>query len=162
MRQTVAMMGRLARAASVDPLVRHVAMGLIDGISGRDSTAQIQAIRNWLAARWEFVRDPTGAEAITAPADLLRGALTPTGHVGTLRGDCDDVATMAAALGRAIGLRARFVVVGFSVAPQSAPYRHVWAELSGPTLHPQWVELDVTRGQQDLPPTVARWLIIPT
>jgi len=68
---------------------------------------------------------------------------------GIVQVDCDDVAMLAAALGKAVGLRARFVVVGFD--SRTAPYRHVWAELSPRARVPMWSEMDVTRPAQGLP-----------
>ncbi|MGH3589542.1 MAG: transglutaminase domain-containing protein [Pseudonocardiaceae bacterium] len=101
-------------------------------------------MREWVEAHTEFLRDPDGAEMLHGPSWQIQTVLTQ----GRVYVDCDDVAMLAAALGKAIGLRARFVVVAFS--SPNAPFRHVWTELS-PRPTPQWVEVDVTRPAQGLP-----------
>lgn len=93
-------------------------------------------LRSWLAAAWHFVRDPTGVELVFRPERLLDQY---TNH-GMASGDCDDAAVLSAALGKAIGLRARFVVLGF-FGPRM-PFSHVYTELLGPD---GWQEMDVTR-----------------
>jgi len=70
------------------------------------------------------------------------------GQRGVAQVDCDDVAMLGAALGKAVGLRARFVAVAFG--PRGAPYRHVWAEL-GPRTNNVWLDMDTTRPAQGLP-----------
>ena len=142
---TVMRMRRLARQGMVHPVVRRQALEIVAGIPGRDADAQIAALHQWLARHSWFVRDPKIAELLVSPwqqlADLTRQ--------GILTYDCDDAAMLAAALGGAIGLRARFVVVGFR--SRSAPFRHVWTELSPPVRPPRWTALDVTRKSQRLP-----------
>jgi hypothetical protein len=156
-RATVRWMKRLASEGRLSPIVRDYALRIARGIPGRDGTSQALAIRRWLASNIEFRRDPYGAELLYTPARLLR-ILTKQGP--PLYIDCDDVAILAAALGGAVGLRSRFQVVGF-LSP-SAPYRHVWADLSSPSRGARWVDMDVTRQAQ---PTAAqgaisrRWLV---
>lgn len=63
-------------------------------------------------------------------------------ELGHASGDCDDAAILGAALALEMGLRARFIVLGFQ---PWGPYAHVYAEVSegGP-----WVDLDVTAPHQ--------------
>lgn len=148
-------MRRFAQGGSVDPVVRQLALAITDGIAGRSGEAQAAAIRAWLDQHVQFVRDPDGAELLIRPREavsLLRL------HGPPLRIDCDDVAVLAAALGKAVGLRARFVLVGFGPRkPQ--PFRHVWTELSDPVRR-YWIGTDVTRAQQPLPPAINRRVAI--
>lgn len=140
----VSHMRRLARAGSAHPRVRQLAASIVAGVPGKDGTLQAQVIREWIADRTDFLRDPKGTELLHAPALLSQWVLTR----GRVAIDCDDVATWAAALGMAVGLRARFVLVGFGPPPR-IPLRHVWAELSDPH-HVNWVDVDVTRPAQGL------------
>ncbi len=71
--------------------------------------------------------------------------------------DCDDAAILAAGLGKAVGLLARFVLVGFRSS--RAPFSHVWTELRSPTGGP-WVEMDVTRSVQRLPSRETRVRVV--
>jgi hypothetical protein len=140
---TLALMRARARADAISPVVRRLATGIAASVGSYDGTAQALAIRDYLADYTQFLRDPQGAELLHSPAYLagllLRG--------GTVYVDCDDVAALAASLGLAVGLRARFIAVAFG-SPRS-PYRHVWTELRSPVGGP-WVSCDVTLAQQGL------------
>lgn len=152
---TVRRMRRLAVAGQADPDVRRLALRITDGFRGQDSLGMIGAIRGWMMNHIVFTRDPRKHELLIAPRILVQ-SLRKQGNHGILRIDCDDVATLAAALGGAVGLDARFVVVAYLSKTKGAP-RHVWAELS-PPLKKQWQEVDVTRDFQGLPPQSAiRW-----
>lgn len=136
-------MKRLARAGSIAPLVRQTAIDITYGMGG-DPTAQARVLREWLAVSILFQRDPRGTEALHDPVVVLRAILTR----GTASVDCDDVAMLAAAMGLSLGLRARFVVVGFS---PTGPFRHVWTDLADPRPSaPGWVECDITRPAQHI------------
>lgn len=123
------------------PLVRQMAASIVDGIPGLQSSLQIRAIRNWIEDHVGFLRDPRGMELLWTPELMVRTILTK-GHLNV---DCDDVATLAAALGLSIGLRARFVLVGFHTP--AAPFRHVWTDLADPR-GSSWIDLDTTRPSQ--------------
>lgn len=146
---TLAQMKGLVNNESTHPLVRGLAAKLARESGSQDSTDHARAIHDWMEERTTFLRDPSGVEALHGPALMVNGILTD----GSIAIDCDDVAILAAALGKAIGLHARFVVVGFS--PQG-PFRHVWAELRARAQGSPWVEFDLTRQDQDLPPRIAR------
>lgn len=125
----------------------------IAGPYGSDGAAQAVAIRAWLEDHVAFLRDPDGVEMLHGPAWQVRRALTQ----GVVYVDCDDVAVLAAALGKAAGLKARFVVVGFG-SPK-APFRHVWTELAAPGSR-HWIECDITRPAQGLPESASRVLTV--
>lgn len=137
--RTVALMRRLAIAAHTDPVVRGMASQLAAPARG-DVPLQIARLRRFLRDRCRFVADPRYAEAVTPPRHLLTTIRT-RGHCA---GDCDDVATLGAALGLSIGLPARFVVIGRQA------FEHVYAELMDPG-GGHWYQLDVTRPFQRIP-----------
>lgn len=141
----LAHMRKVAREGALDPLVRHMAVRIVENVPGQDRRAQADAIRDWLIETTRFLPDPTNAELLHTPRRILEilQAGTPT-----VRIDCDDVAVLGAAVAGAIGLRARFVVVGFH-APD-APFRHVWTEIRPPN-RARWIDLDITRQSQELP-----------
>lgn len=126
------------------PMVRLTATEIVVGIGGMDGVEQAHAIRDYLQNYTEFLRDPDGVEMLHGPVWQLQQIR----QRGVVQVDCDDVAMLSAALGKSVGLRARFVVVAFD--RPDAPYRHVWAELS-PRGVPQWIDMDVTRPAQGLP-----------
>lgn len=139
---TLRVMADMARRSSILPIVRQAAVSAVRGLPGNDGTGHARLIRDWVSDRTYFLNDPLYAEALHVPGWSLAQILT-RGNVGL---DCDDVATLAAAMGLSVGLRARFVIAGFS-SPQ-APYRHVWTELSGASGPPRWVAVDPTRPVQ--------------
>lgn len=134
-------MRQLARAAAIQLLVRTEAVRLVLGV--RSPALQVRILRDWTSAHTDFLADPTPVETLHDPAWSIRQILTR----GLVQVDCDDVAMIAAAMGLSIGLRARYVVVGFS--SPNAPFRHVWTDLSGPG-PPRWVPVDPTRPLQGL------------
>lgn len=140
--------------AVTHPLVRWFAVDCARQARTGDIRGQIAAIRAFLTQHVHFVPDPLTVEWLTPPPALLQ---TIVDRYYTMA-DCDDVATLGAALGGAIGIPSRFVVLGF-VHP-NAPMGHVYTELFDGT---QWVELDITRSAQQLPMAgaIARQWIVP-
>lgn len=134
-------MRQLVNAATGDPVVRAVASRIAIAHGSKYGYPQARGIRDYIDTRCVFLRDPRDRELLHTPRLLLE-MIARDGYAAC---DCDDVATLGAALGKAVGLRARFVVVGFH--RPDAPFRHVWTELSDPSRE-RWVELDVTRGAQ--------------
>lgn len=137
---TVRMMQQIVRQSLALPLVRHTASSVVTGLNGRNTVAQAQAIRGWVDHHTVFLRDPRGTELLHTPLWLLR----EIGRQGFGQVDCDDVAMLAAALGMAIGLRARFALVG-----RGHGFEHVFTELGDPAGR-RWIEQDTTRPSQDL------------
>ncbi len=120
------------------PLVRQCAATIAAG-TGTASRYQTRLVREWLARYVGFLRDPIGHELLHTP-ELLVAAIQQHGAVDV---DCDDVAMLGAALGMAIGLRARFVMIG-----RDGGYEHIWSELCGPNAGDAWEDLDITRPYQ--------------
>lgn len=144
---TIATMRAMVYAEYLTPTVRLTASEIVAGIGGKDSVSQIHAIREWLDAHTEFLRDPDGVEMLHGPVWQVQQIRKN----GVVQVDCDDVAMLSAAIGKAIGLRARFVVIAFG-----GSYRHVFTELSPRGGAPIWIDMDTTRESQNLPNTVTR------
>lgn len=146
---TMSAMIKLATRASAMPIVRDQAVALVADIPARDYTAQAMAIRDWVGDHAIFLRDPTGQELLQAPELLLQRIQAR----GIAYGDCDDVAMLAAALGRAIGLKTAYVVLAFR--SPSRPFSHVYAKLNG-------VDVDPTRPAQGLAGLdITRQMVVP-
>ncbi len=142
---TLAMMRKIADFYAATPIVRDLATSIVKGLNPRDYQGHAEAIREWAARNIVFLRDPRGTELLHTPRWIIR----EIARNGVARVDCDDAATMTAALGKSIGLKARFVVVGFQ--HKRAPFAHVWTELASPVGEAEWIEQDVTRTAQRLP-----------
>lgn len=152
---TARKMRQLVLLTYATPPVRNLAARLAVLAGTRDATLLAGTIRNFLEDHVHFTRDPTGTELLQDPRLAIHAILTR--GVATL--DCDDIAMLAAALGMSVGLRARFVLVGFR-SPQ-APLRHVWTELVSGTGKGPWVEMDTSRPMQHVPvASIKRRLIV--
>lgn len=139
---TLGVMRRMVRTDAGNPLVRQAAADL-QGFANGSGSSFACYLRDWLTEYWLQRPDPFGVELLRPPSYQLR-RMRELGH---LAGDCDDVAVLGGALGRAAGLRARFVAV--SIDPSGVP-GHVWTELSrdgGRT----WCDLDILRPAGALP-----------
>jgi transglutaminase-like putative cysteine protease len=149
---TLRMMASIARGASKSPVVATVARQLVAQLPATP-TAQVGAIRRYLSTHVVFQNDPPGIEYVQQPVRLVQ-EITQNGET---YGDCDDVATLGAALGLALGYQARYVVTAFK--PQPTPYAHVYLQLRGSD--GVWQTLDTTRprGFQPQPTRMAMYPI---
>lgn len=134
--QTVAKMRQLVNRSLTDAIVVQTARNLAVQFYPRDRDSQAQAIRDYLKEHFQFVNDPRGVELLVPPRQMLE----TIGKRYVVTGDCDEAAILGAALGKAIGLRARFVLIGFT--GKAGPYAHVYTILRGGS---RWVSLDVTK-----------------
>lgn len=136
---TVEHMRALVNDRCAHPRIRDLALRIIGNAALPQQ--QIERIRSWLRTHVRFVPDPDVTELLHDPV-LLAEWIERDGRVGV---DCDDVAMLGAALGKAIGIPARFVVVGFY--QPNAAFGHVWTELFDGY---SWRELDTTRANQGI------------
>ncbi len=145
-RQTLSRMRDAANSGLRDPVVIETARRIASEAPPRDTLGIVRAIYDYVSSHLHFVRDPRGVEALATPRYLLDRIATT--HL--VEGDCDDAAILTAALGKAVGLRAKFRALGF-LHPQ-APYAHVFTLLQAAG---RWVRLDITRNDplQAVPPT---------
>lgn len=74
----------------------------------------------WLQAAIEFERDPADTELVRHPADMLAAWK----REGVAYGDCDDMATLAAAIIAAAGFRPVVVTVGRN---KPGRFEHIFA-----------------------------------
>jgi len=144
-------MAELVRSRVAHPVVRAAAVDLANKVPAQHLSGQIAAVRKFLERRVPFLSDPSGVELLHDPVLLLEDIR----ERGQARGDCDDVAVLGAALGGAMGLSARFIVVGFR--GPNEPFEHVWTELHDGTA---WRELDVTRPRTAEAPAHTREYVV--
>jgi transglutaminase-like putative cysteine protease len=138
--QTVAKMQQMARADASKPTVRAIAASIVEGAADQNGTLHARLIRMWLESHTIFTRDPSTGEALYTPEDTAQEIQrNKVAHV-----DCEDVAMLAAALGMAVGLVARYVLLAFAA---NAPFQHVYTDLADPRQR-VWVEQDITRPAQ--------------
>lgn len=142
-------MRRLARQAAPHPETVQLLRAILSETPPRDTWERATMLRAWLAAHVRFLADPLdvalAAGGRAAVDDYLRDPVTEQypqlRATGEIRGDCDDVALLAATLALAAGLPAvRFRVVSF--APPPSPFTHVYTEVRTSR---GWLDADVTR-----------------
>ena len=145
--QTLDLMASLVDRSLDDPDVINFARSLAVSAGTRRQYQQALAVNAFLSRVWRFVDDPYDRDTLRDPLTLLR-EYTATGRVA---GDCDEAAILGAALGRAIGLGAEFVVLGFASDDEPGPgrFQHVFAVLL--TDDDRQISLDVTRPAGPLP-----------
>jgi len=129
--------------------VRAYALNISQWCEPTDARCRLLRIAAFLRRRLRFVPDPVGVEAIGAPSfHLLK-----IREEGVSAGDCDDAATLAGALARAVGAPVRLVLASFR---PDGRFHHVWAEgnASG-----WWVDMDPFRSERTAPrPTRLRYV----
>jgi len=124
---TLALMAELARSASLDSDIRARAVTIISDVPARDTLHEAVAIFNFVQARIRYTGDAEDAELLSHPAATLQSGV----------GDCDDMATLLAALLLSVGISCQFVAVGF----HAGELQHVYVAA---LINGQWVSLDPT------------------
>jgi hypothetical protein len=106
MRATLQVMRDFARAAVANPqqIVRTKAEQLVGGLPPRQWFEEIRALHGFVRDQIRYLRDPVNMERVATPEMTL--------EIG--QGDCDDKATLLAALLDSIGHPARFIALAFN------------------------------------------------
>lgn len=140
--RTVATVRSVALASRVVPAVRNKAVEITGQCGRGDFKCQALAIARWVKAHLRFVVDPRDAELVQAPELLVRRIERD----GQAAGDCDDAATLAAALDLSIGLSPRLVVASYRTDLQ---LHHVWTDAAIPVQGGKtgWVMQDPFRSE---------------
>lgn len=101
---TVKWMTAFANKGKKDLEIRHLVANIVKDVASGDYASECNAIYHWVDRNIRYLRDIHNVEFVQEPKELLR--------VGA--GDCDDMATLLAAMFMAAGNRCEFVLVGFS------------------------------------------------
>lgn len=94
-------------AVEKSPYLAELAAAIARGC-GRVKMNRAKAVYNFLSRHVKFQMDPQGVEHVRHPDQLI----SEINRRGVARGDCDEVATLGAALLKKLGLSPVFVVVG--------------------------------------------------
>lgn len=127
-RQTLRMMSRLAREFKCNPLIRNTARELVQGLPGQDYRGEAETLLRFVQTEIRYLQDINGVETVHAPDVILQYRA----------GDCDDSATLFAAMLESIGHPTRFIAVGFR-APNE--FEHVFVETR---IGSQWLAGETT------------------
>lgn len=126
-KKTLRYMREYAAQAQLSPVVRQLAVAIVGGVPGKDWVRELSAVQSWVRGNVRYTRDVVSAETLQAPEVTVE-----LGH-----GDCDDQATLVAALVGSIGFPWRFVAIG-----SVGDYEHVFCEAQLPT--GEWVSVETT------------------
>mgnify|MGYP002760737497 CR=1 FL=1 len=116
--RTLAVMAEMAQRQKTDPKIRKVADSVTGGVNfpagtaGRDEVAT--RIWRFIKREIRYVLDPAGTELVQAPDAILK----------TRHGDCDGMATLAAAMLAGLGIESGFRAVAWE---ERGVYQHVYA-----------------------------------
>jgi len=126
---TLKLMAQVAKQYKVDPLIRQTAARAISGVNEKDDLAEAAALQDWVRAHIRYTGDVLDVETLQTPDYTLQEGY----------GDCDDQATLLAAMLMAVGIPAAYCAVGVD----GEPYSHVmtFAGLRG---YNQYVALETT------------------
>lgn len=113
-------MAELVRDAQLHALTRALALDLVTAWRPRSTFDGIHRIRTWVRRHMRFINEPV--EILHGPVWMIRTIV----NQGRVWGDCDDAAMLAATIGNALGLPARFVAIRPTGAPE---FVHVFTEL---------------------------------
>lgn len=127
-RVTLRLMRQLARDAMVDVHLRDYAAQLVKDLPQKDWAGQVRLLHEFVRDGVRYIRDVDGVETVQTPAVTLSQRY----------GDCDDKATLLAAMLKSIGHPARFVAVGFE---QPGRFSHVYVETP---IGGRWIPLETT------------------
>lgn len=119
MLDTLSAMRAAALTGKKDLPVRRLVEKITQGIAQGDYSSEVLAIYYWVCQNIRYLRDIDGVEYLQIPRKTLESRT----------GDCDDIATLLAAMLMAAGNPVRFAVASFKAAPV---YSHVYVEVMTP------------------------------
>lgn len=125
---TIRAMRALVRQAKTDLRIRQTAANLVFMTPEKDGLSEVNAIYSWVRDHIRYMQDVNDVETLATPWQTIA-----MGY-----GDCDDQATLTAALLESIGYPTRFVMAGYT---QPGSFEHVYLQTYAAG---QWIDLDPT------------------
>ena len=122
-------------------LVRGVKDHIIRDVQPKDYLSEILAVRNFVHEKCKYSNDALGVEQVQDPERICDQIIK---H-GKAVCDCDDIATLMAALCRQLGRETEFIIVGFG---RAGSYSHVFVRVKEPKSG-QWIVLDPVAGTNE-------------
>jgi len=123
---TLQAMRELVNRSKVDPQIRQAAQSIIFLQPEKDYLAEAEAVFNFVRDTIRYTRDVHMVETLQTPAITL----------ATRQGDCDDQATLLAAMLESVGIPTRFVVAGYNSHDFEHVYLQAWCG--------GWIGMDAT------------------
>ena len=122
--------------------VRNWTEGIVRRIAPKDYLSEILALRSWATGNQiRYTNDARHVEQVRTP---LR-SLAEIEQTGIAALDCDDIATLLAAMYLQIGREVEFIVVGFK---ESGNFSHVFVRVREPKTG-KWIVCDPVAGANE-------------
>lgn len=122
-------------------LVRGMKDHIIRWVQPKDYLSEILAVRNFVHEKCKYSNDALGVEQVQDPERICDQII----KYGTAVCDCDDIATIMAALFRQLGRETEFVIVGFG---RAGSYSHVFVRVKEPKSG-KWIVCDPVAGTNE-------------
>jgi hypothetical protein len=118
---TVQVMKRVAHKRKSHPLVRELALGILNqqNIPSHNYVDEALAIGRYVQSKVRYVRDIAGVEQLHDPVTMIEQI-----QRGVSQGDCDDMSLLIATLLLSIGHRPKFRIVRYRGL--TGPYQHIY------------------------------------
>lgn len=119
--ETVQIMRQVARQRSSHPLVRQLALNILNqhNTDSQNYADEALAIGRYVKAKVKYVRDIDGMEQLHDPLTMIEQL-----QRGVASGDCDDMSLLIATLLLSIGHKPYFRIVRYLTSP--GPYQHIY------------------------------------
>jgi len=129
---------KFARQYSKNLDIRNIVEETTRGLEPGDYSSEILAIYYWVDKHIRYLRDIDDAEFLKTPLRTVQS--------GT--GDCDDIATLLAAMLLSAGNTTRFAIVDLSPGGGGSPnFSHVFTQVLLPNEN-KWVTVDPVAGKE--------------
>ena len=125
--QTLGIMRAMVRAGRIDPRIRQTATSILFMLESSDRI-EAEKLLEFVQNSIRYVKDVHDVETISTPEKTLLGRI----------GDCDDQATLLAALYESVGYPTRFVVAAYQV---KRVMEHVYLQV---LVNGEWLDADPT------------------
>jgi hypothetical protein len=121
--ETISFMKKLARLRSRHPLIRELALKILQTfkVPSHYYKDEALAIARYVKEKVRYVRDIQSVETIIDPILLVEQLKR-----GEAQGDCDDIATLIATLLLSIGHQPFFRIIKYKNTPEAESYNHVY------------------------------------
>ena len=119
--QTIKEMKKMARVRSGHPLLRKLALNILQEyqVPSHHFVSEALAIGDYVKAKVRYVRDPENIEYLLDPVDMVKAM-----QKGDAQGDCDDMALVVATLLLTIGHQPLFRAVRYDNL--GGNYNHIY------------------------------------
>jgi hypothetical protein len=122
--QTIKMMKGIAREESSDPLIRQLAINILNAarVGSHQYVSEARALATWVQKNIAYVKDAANVEQLHSPKLLIKKMQAGE----PMRGDCDDMSLFLATLLLAVGHKPAFKCVRYKTTNPDASYNHIY------------------------------------